>query len=106
MIPESLGKLHKPELNAPILAQAEQIRQQNTALTARVAALEVRLNIPPKTPDNYSRYACERNSKRVYRFCSITRGYCPNNYTDFARTSLDFEINAAQVSTANRTKRR
>jgi len=57
MTPESLGKLDKPELIALILAQAEQIRrliEQNTALTARVAALEAKLNIPPKTPDNSS----------------------------------------------------
>ena len=40
---ESLGKLDKPELITLILA-----------LTARVAALEAKLNIPPKTPDNSS----------------------------------------------------
>jgi len=45
---ESLGKLDKSELIKLILALVE----QNAALTARVAALEAKLNIPPKTPDN------------------------------------------------------
>jgi len=57
MSPESLGQLDKSELIALILAQAEQNRiliAQNTALTARIAALEAKLNIPPKTPDNSS----------------------------------------------------
>ena len=57
MTPESLGQLDKSELIALVLAQAEQIRiltEQNAALLARVAALEARLNIPPKTPDNSS----------------------------------------------------
>ena len=47
---ESLGKLDKSELITLILALVE----QNAALTARVAALEAKLNIPPKTPDNSS----------------------------------------------------
>ena len=47
---ESLGKLDKSELITLILALVE----QNAALTARVAALEARLNIPAKTPDNSS----------------------------------------------------
>ena len=46
----ALGTLDKSELIALIVAQSEQI----TALLARVAALEARLNIPPKTPDNSS----------------------------------------------------
>ena len=40
---ESLGKLDKSELITLILA-----------LNARVAGLEAKLNIPPKTPDNCS----------------------------------------------------
>jgi transposase len=47
---ESLEKLDKSELIALIVALSE----QNAALSARVAALEARLNIPPKTPDNSS----------------------------------------------------
>ena len=46
----SLGTLDKSELIALIVALSE----QNTALLARVAALEAKLNIPPKTPDNSS----------------------------------------------------
>ncbi len=46
----ALGTLDKSELIALIVALSE----QNTALLARVAALEARLNIPPKTPDNSS----------------------------------------------------
>ena len=46
----SLGKLDKSELIALIVALSE----QNTALVARVAALEAKLRIPPKTPDNSS----------------------------------------------------
>jgi transposase len=57
MHPDSLGSLDKSELIVLFLAQAEQIRSliaQNATLTARVAALEARLNIPPKTPGNSS----------------------------------------------------
>ena len=46
----SLGTLDKSELIALIVALSE----QNTALNARVAALEAKLNIPHKTPDNSS----------------------------------------------------
>ena len=46
----SLGTLDKSELIALIKALSE----QNTALAARVAALEAKLNIAPKTPDNSS----------------------------------------------------
>jgi len=45
---ESLGKLDKSELITLIFAFVE----ENAALTARVAALEAKLSIPPKTPDN------------------------------------------------------
>ena len=51
------NRLDKAELIALVLAQAEQIRvlsEQNTALAARVAALEARLAVPPKTPTNSS----------------------------------------------------
>ena len=54
---DSLSRLDKSELIALVLAQAEQIRlliEQNAALTARVAELEARLNVPPKTPSNSS----------------------------------------------------
>ena len=50
MTPEALDSLSKQELIALILAQQEQIRQ----LMARVAELEARLNLPPKTPSNSS----------------------------------------------------
>jgi len=50
MTPEALDSLSKQELIALILAQQEQIRQ----LAARVAELEARLNLPPKTPSNSS----------------------------------------------------
>ena len=46
----ALGTLDKSELIALIVALSE----QNAVLVARVAALEARLNIPPKTPDNSS----------------------------------------------------
>ena len=46
----SLGTLDKSELIALIVALSE----QNTALAARVATLEAKLNIAPKTPDNSS----------------------------------------------------
>ena len=47
---EALLALSKQDLVAIILAQAGQI----TALLKRVADLEARLNLPPKTPDNSS----------------------------------------------------
>ena len=47
---DSRGKLDKSELISLILTLVE----QNSALAARVAALEAKLNIPPKTPDNSS----------------------------------------------------
>ena len=50
MAPEALDSLSKEELIALVLAQMERIR----LLTARVAELEARLNIPPKTPSNSS----------------------------------------------------
>ena len=50
MTPEALDSLSKEELIALVLAQMEQIR----LLTARVAELEAKLNIPPKTPTNSS----------------------------------------------------
>ncbi len=50
MTPEALDSLSKEELIALVLAQMEQIR----LLTARVAELEAKLNIPPKTPSNSS----------------------------------------------------
>ena len=60
MTPEALDSLSKQELIALVLAQMEQLLQirvlaeQNAALAARVAELEARLNIPPKTPGNSS----------------------------------------------------
>ena len=50
MTPEALDLLSKQELIALILAQQEQICQ----LMARVAELEAKLNLPPKTPSNSS----------------------------------------------------
>src|SRR5271165_2937396 len=50
MTPEGLDSLSKQELIALILAQQEQICQ----LLARVAELEAKLNLPPKTPSNSS----------------------------------------------------
>jgi transposase len=50
MTPEGLDSLGKQELIALILAQQEQICQ----LSSRVAELEARLNLPPKTPSNSS----------------------------------------------------
>jgi transposase len=57
MTPEALDSLSKQELIALVLQQMEQIRlltEQNAALAARVAELEARLNLPPKTPSNSS----------------------------------------------------
>jgi len=50
MTPGALDSLSKQELIALVLQQMEQIR----LLAARVAELEARLNIPPKTPSNSS----------------------------------------------------
>jgi len=47
---DALTRLSKDELIDIVLAQARQIE----VLTARVAALEARLGLPPKTPDNSS----------------------------------------------------
>ncbi|MGC8477446.1 MAG: hypothetical protein ACP5NP_13920 [Acetobacteraceae bacterium] len=47
---ETLLALSKDDLVALVLTQAAQIG----TLTARIAALEARLNAPPKTPDNSS----------------------------------------------------
>ena len=57
MTSEALDSLDKDALIALVLAQVEQIRlltEQNAALSTRVAALETRLKIPPKTPGNSS----------------------------------------------------
>ena len=60
MTPEALDSLSKQELIALVLALMEQNQQiqvlaeQNKALAARVAELEAKLNIPPKTPGNSS----------------------------------------------------
>ena len=57
MTPEALDSLDKTELTALVLAQAEQIRaltEHSAALVARVAELEARLKIPPRTPGNSS----------------------------------------------------
>jgi transposase len=57
MTPEALDSLSKRELIALVLQQMEQIlllTEQNAALAARVAELEARLNLPPKTPSNSS----------------------------------------------------
>ncbi len=51
MTPEAFDSLSKKELIAIILAQAEMIG----ALQARVAELEAKLGVPPKTPDNSSK---------------------------------------------------
>jgi len=61
---DALAKLSKDELIDIVLAQARQIERltaqlealsaQNAALTRRVAELEARLGLPPKTPDNSS----------------------------------------------------
>ena len=47
---DALLALSKDDLIALILAQQAQIE----ALSARIAEMEARLNIPPKTPDNSS----------------------------------------------------
>ena len=55
MTPEGLDSLDKAELIALVLTLAEQNRvltEHVVTLTARVAALEARLMIPPKTPGN------------------------------------------------------
>ena len=57
MTPEALDSLSKQELIALVLALMEQngkLAEQNKALAARVAELEAKLNIPPKTPGNSS----------------------------------------------------
>jgi transposase len=57
MTPGALDSLSKQELIALVLAQMEQLRfltEQNKALAARVAELEAKLNLPPKTPGNSS----------------------------------------------------
>ena len=57
MTPGALDSLSKQELIALVLAQMEQIRvltEQNTALGARVAEFEAKLNLPPRTPGNSS----------------------------------------------------
>ena len=50
MGPEALASLSKDELVALVLA----LMQQNRALRARIAEIEARLGLPPKTPDNSS----------------------------------------------------
>ncbi|MCH8240591.1 MAG: IS66 family transposase [Proteobacteria bacterium] len=50
MTPEALDSLGKKELIGLVLTMADQI----AALQARVAELEARLDVPPKTPDNSS----------------------------------------------------
>lgn len=50
MTPEGLDSLDKPALIQLVLAQAKHIE----LLTARVAELDAKLGLPPKTPDNSS----------------------------------------------------
>lgn len=54
---DALGKLSKDDLIALALAQAESLAQcatQMDGLADRVATLEAKLGLPPKTPDNSS----------------------------------------------------
>ena len=50
----SLSAAEKDALIAALLAQVEALRAANELLTRRVAELEARLGLPPKTPDNSS----------------------------------------------------
>jgi len=89
MAPESLEHLSKEDLTALVLAQSEQIRllsEQNAALQVRVAELEARLKIPPKTPNNSSvppsagqkSNRAETPKKRRKGRPGIARELCPN----------------------------
>ena len=50
MAPDALDSLDKDDLKPLVL----QLLEQNAALTARIAELEARLKVPPKTPTNSS----------------------------------------------------
>ena len=89
MAPESLGSLSKDDLIALVLAQAEQIRvlaEQVASLQVRVAEVEARLEVPPKTPDNSSLPPSkgqksnrpEKPKKRRKGRPGVTRELCPN----------------------------
>jgi len=57
MTPEALDSLSRQELMALISGLVEQNRllvERNAGLDARIAELEARLGVPPKTPDNSS----------------------------------------------------
>ena len=77
---DSLAQLDKTALIALVLTQAEQI----AALQARVAALEAKLAVPPKTPDNSSLPPSkghkpnrpDRKGKRSPRAGPVSRAIC------------------------------
>ena len=79
---DSLSRLDKTELIALVLAQAGQI----AVLTARVAALEARLAVPPKTPSNSSvppskgqkANRPEKGRKRRKGRPGVARALCPD----------------------------
>jgi transposase len=52
--PDSLDADHVTPLVLQLLARIDAVLEQNKCLLARIAELEARLNIPPKTPDNSS----------------------------------------------------
>jgi transposase len=89
MTPEAFDSLDKPELIALVLTLIEQNRiltEQVATLTTRVAELEARLTIPPKTPGNSSLPPSkgekanlpETPKKRRKGRPGVTRALCPN----------------------------
>lgn len=54
MDPHAPDSLDKDALIAALMARVDALMAQNTALRKRVAELEARLGLPPKTPDNSS----------------------------------------------------
>ena len=57
MAPEALDSLDKDSLKPlvlELLAQIKALIEQNRALLARIAELEARAGLPPKTPTNSS----------------------------------------------------
>src|SRR3712207_4261214 len=52
--PSQLSSPEKDALIAALLAQVQAQAEQIAMLTARIAELEAKLNLPPKTPDNSS----------------------------------------------------
>lgn len=86
MPPETLDSLDKDDLKPLVLrllAQIADLIEQNKTLLARIAELEARLKIPPKTPDNSPSKGSKANRPEKAKKPrkgrpGVARALCPN----------------------------